>query len=112
MMPTMTEERWLPDWDGADYAANTTHHRVFDACVLRELPLRPTDRVLDLGCGAGDFTRTIAELVPEGHVFAIDAQPSMVDEARQRAAANQSFAVGPVQELASLVPDDAGFDLV
>src|SRR5262245_61156327 len=112
MMPTVTDERWLPDWDGTDYAANTTHHRAFDEWFLRELPVQPTDRVLDLGCGSGDFTRTVAELVPDGHVVGIDAQPSMVEEAHARAAVNQSFRVGAVQDLATLFPEDESFDLV
>ncbi len=103
---------FLPEWDGKDYAANTGHHRVHDGAFLETLPLAPTDRVLDLCCGSGDFTRTIADLVSEGHVLGLDAQPSMIDEARIRAGANQSFVTGPVQHLATLVPDDASFDVV
>ena len=79
---------------------------------LETLPLTSTDRVLDLCCGSGDFTRTIADLVSEGHVVGLDAQPSMIGEARIRAGANQSFVTGPVQHLATLVPDDAALDVV
>jgi trans-aconitate methyltransferase len=103
---------FLPEWDGKDYAANTGHHRVHDGAFLETLPLAPTDRVLDLCCGSGDFTRTIADLVSEGHVLGLDAQPSMIDEARTRSGANQSFVTGPVQHLATLVPDDAALDVV
>src|SRR5690349_3132034 len=88
---------WLPAWDGADYAANTEHHRVHDGTFLRRFPVAPTDRILDLGCGSGDFTRTVADLVPDGHVLGLDAQPSMIDEARACAGPNQSFVVAPVQ---------------
>lgn len=114
-MTTVTQdenETWLPDWEGADYADNTAHHRVFDEWFLRDLPLRATDRVLDLGCGSGDFTRTIADRVPQGHVVGVDAQPSMVDEARSRAGANQSFVVARVQDLCDAVSWDDPFDLV
>src|SRR5580765_7289989 len=103
---------FLPEWDGKEYAANTAHHRAHDGAFLETLPLTPTDRVLDLCCGSGDFTRTIADLVSEGHVLGLDAQPSMIDEARTRAGANQSFVTGPVQHLATLVPDDAALDVV
>src|SRR3954465_4937518 len=103
---------WLPEWDGAAYAANTGHHRRYDEAFLATLPLAPTDRVLDLGCGAGDFTVTVAALVPEGHVVGLDAQPSMLAEAAARAGWNQSFVQGPVQALDGLLPDDHGFDVV
>lgn len=108
-------DAWLPEWNGADYAANTAHHRVHDAGFLRRFPVRSTDRVLDLGCGSGDFTRTIAELVPDGHVVGLDAQASMVDEARAVAHPNQSFVVAPVQAIADALvgPDHEGaYDVV
>ena len=79
----------LADWDGKSYAANTGHHRRYDNRFLATLPLRPTDRVLDIGCGAGDLTATVAGLVPEGHVVGLEPQPSLLHEARSRALANQ-----------------------
>jgi SAM-dependent methyltransferase len=94
----------MPAWDGAAYAANTGHHRVHDEWFLRAFPVRPGDQVLDLGCGSGDFTRRLAALVPDGHVVGVDAQPSMVAEARIRAGANQSFVVAPVQSLDEAFP--------
>src|SRR5690348_12953379 len=102
-MATGTDS-WIPPWDGASYAANTGHHRQHDAWFLRAFPIRPTDRVLDLGCGSGDFTRVIAELAPDGHVVGLDAQPSMLAEARRAAGPNQSFVEGPVQALGELFP--------
>jgi trans-aconitate methyltransferase len=109
-----TEPTWLPDWQGASYAENTDHHRRFDEWFLADLPLRPTDSVLDIGCGSGDFTRVLAARVPDGHVVGVDAQPSMIDEARRVAAPNQSFAVSPAQTMAAAAPvaDGAPYDLV
>src|SRR5690349_12492028 len=43
------QDRWIPTWDGASYAANTGHHREHDAWFLERFPIRPTDRLLDLG---------------------------------------------------------------
>ena len=103
---------FLPEWDGAAYAANALHHRVYDAAFLSTLPFAGDERVLDLCCGSGEFTRTIADLVPRGEVVGLDAQPSMLIEAEACAAGNQSFVLGPVQRLAELVPDDASFDVV
>jgi trans-aconitate methyltransferase len=89
----------LARWDGAAYAANTGHHRAFDEPFVASLPLERHHRVLDVGCGSGDFTATVAELVPEGSVVGLDAQPTMLDEARRRALPNQSFVLAPAQHL-------------
>jgi trans-aconitate 2-methyltransferase len=91
----------LAPWDGALYAANTAHHRRYDADFLASLPLTPTDRVLDIGCGAGDFTATVAALVPQGHVVGLDPQPSLLAQARARALGNQSFVEAPAQAMAA-----------
>jgi len=105
------DDLWLPAWD-ASYAANTGHHRAFDAFYLETTPLLPTDRVLDLGCGSGDFTRVVADLVPDGEVVGLDPQPSLLAEARACAGPNQSFIEAPVQRLAGAVSADDPFDLV
>ena len=94
-------------WDGGLYAAHSSHHRGTDVTVLADLDLRPDARVLDLGCGHGDLTASIAALVPGGHVLGIDASPQMVATAADRHAANQttnlSFACVPAQELERVV---------
>jgi trans-aconitate methyltransferase len=100
---------WLPSWD-ASYAANTGHHRVHDAAFLATTPIRPADRLLDLGCGSGDFTRIVADLVPDGEVVGLDPQPTLLTQARACAGANQSFVEGPVQHLDRLFPGGAAFD--
>jgi trans-aconitate methyltransferase len=110
--PSSQHIGFLPPWDGAAYADNTAHHRVHDAGFLAALPLRPTDRVLDLGCGAGDFTAIVAALVPDGHVVGLDAQLSMIDEATARAGGNQSFVVAPAQHVREAVGASAPFDLI
>lgn len=103
---------WCPTWDGSDYAANTGHHRAQDAGYLADTPLRPSDRVLDLGCGAGDFTRVLADLVSEGVVVGVDPQPSMLAQAATVAGANQRFAAGTAQALGDAVAGEAPFDVV
>ncbi|MEY2402739.1 MAG: trans-aconitate 2-methyltransferase [Acidimicrobiaceae bacterium] len=104
--------KWLPTWDGALYAANTGHHRRYDARFLSTLPLAPTDRVLDLGCGAGDLTATVAQLVPDGHVVGLEPQPSLLAEARGRAGANQSFVETAAQQLSEAIPGTDVFDVI
>jgi trans-aconitate 2-methyltransferase len=99
-------------WDGALYAANTEHHRAHDPHFLATLPLRRTDHVLDLGCGVGDLTATVALRVPAGHVVGVDPQPSQLEQARGRAGPNQSFVHGAAQDLARLLPGPSRFDVV
>lgn len=59
-------------------------------------------RVLDVGCGFGDTTRTIAELVgPTGTAFGVDGAPRFVtgatEEAKSKGVENARFEVRDVQ---------------
>ena len=56
--------------------------------VLRQAGIGTGMRVLDLGCGAGDFSLQAADLVgPSGSVLGIDRSPRAVQWASRRAAA-------------------------
>ena len=46
--------------------------------LLRELKLKPTDVVADIGAGTGFFTFQLAKRVPRGQVLAVDIQPEMI----------------------------------
>src|ERR1700733_8921645 len=70
--------------------------------ALRLHPPGPGERVLDIGCGFGETTLRIAEMVgPEGSVLGFDAAERFVDLAREEAeaaaVANVRFAVGDLQ---------------
>ena len=61
------------------------------------LDARPGHRVLDVGCGTGDFLRVLAPLVAPGTAVGIDLSETMIGEAQRRTdsnAANVSFRVG------------------
>ncbi len=49
------------------------------SAVIEHLPLKPTDKVADLGTGTGYFAFRMADLVPQGKVYAVDVQPEMLD---------------------------------
>src|SRR5262249_45029151 len=54
--------------------------------VLRKAGLRKGMRVLDLGCGVGDVSFSVAALVgSSGHVLGVDKAPESIAWARKRA---------------------------
>ncbi len=69
--------------------------------ALAEHPPAPGDRALDIGCGFGDTTRRLAELVGDGEVIGVDVAEPFLEVAREEAAAagvdNVDFRVGDVQ---------------
>lgn len=46
--------------------------------LLKELKLKPTDVVADIGAGTGFFAFQLAKKVPKGQVLAVDIQPEMI----------------------------------
>lgn len=71
-------------------------------------------RVLDVGCGPGQFTVMAAERLPEAELWGIDLAPTMIELARGHAA--ESEASGrlhfEVADVAALPFPDAHFDAV
>lgn len=98
-------------WDGRSYAEAATHHRAHDEQFLARHRPAADARVVDLGCGSGEFTARLAELVPHGSVVGVDPDPSMVAAARRHAAANLTVVQAPAQELDRVVAP-ASVDLV
>ena len=79
--------------------------------ALEIYPPSTGDRVLDIGCGFGDTTQQLAELVgPDGTALGVDAAPRFIEAARREAAeagtANVRFEVADVQA----EPFDEQFD--
>ena len=55
--------------------------------ALRTDPPRPGDSVLDIGCGFGDSTQRLGEIVgADGQALGIDAAPRFIEAARDEAA--------------------------
>jgi trans-aconitate 2-methyltransferase len=74
------------DWDATTYDRVADPMTRWGGVVLERLPLAGGETVLDAGCGSGRVTERLAERLPSGRVIALDASPSMVDEARRRLA--------------------------
>ncbi len=74
------------------------HNRFYHPFLLSLLPAH-CDRALEVGSGAGDFTRLLAERASQ--VVAVDLSPNMIDLARRRSAgrANIDFRNADVMKL-------------
>jgi len=83
--------------------------------ALRRHPPRPGERVLDIGCGFGDATQRIAELVgPDGEAVGVDAAARFIEASIADAAAagvrNAGFVCADVEAgLPFEQPFDRGF---
>ena len=72
------------DWDAAAYDRVGTPMTRWGLAVLDRLELAGDERVLDAGCGTGRVTEALRARLPRGTVVALDASPSMLEEARAR----------------------------
>lgn len=116
-MAGSTETRWgtaanaeaIEAWDGPLFDAFLEFREVLTSglgahgeAALRLVPPQAGWRVLDIGCGFGDTTQTIAALVgPEGEAVGVDASPRFIERSRQEAEEarrpNARFAVVDVE---------------
>jgi trans-aconitate 2-methyltransferase len=72
------------DWDATSYDQLPIPMTGWGLAVLDRLKLRGDETVLDAGCGTGRVTEALRERLPQGHVIALDASPSMLAQARER----------------------------
>jgi trans-aconitate 2-methyltransferase len=72
------------EWDGASYDRISAPQEALGRAVLERMRLRGDETVLDAGCGSGRVTEALLERLPRGRVIAVDASPSMVQQARLR----------------------------
>ena len=96
-------------WSGPLYDRFHQFRHIFTAGLgahgdeaLRLAPPQPGQRVLDIGCGFGDTTQRIAELVgPAGEAVGVDAAERFIEDARRESdaagVANARFMVADVQ---------------
>jgi 2-polyprenyl-3-methyl-5-hydroxy-6-metoxy-1,4-benzoquinol methylase len=95
-------------WWGNDTPAGPIRQDVRATLARTILGLGPGTRVLELGCGAGDFSTRLA--ASGAHVVGVDISPRLVQLARERArVGNVSFRVGNANRLEF---EDGTFDAV
>lgn len=69
-------------WSPADYALNAGFVPALGAAALALLEPQPNEFIIDIGCGDGALTRSIASA--GARVIGIDASPEMVEAARAK----------------------------
>jgi ubiquinone/menaquinone biosynthesis C-methylase UbiE len=81
--------------------------------IFPSMPVRPGDRVLDVGCGFGDTAIKLAEMVgPEGEVVGIDCCDAFLDYARKDVEARGVSNVRLVRGDAEIALPESQFDFV
>jgi ubiquinone/menaquinone biosynthesis C-methylase UbiE len=75
--------------------------------ILKELGLKATDSVADIGCGIGYFTIPAAALIGSNTVYGLDTSPEMLAELelRSKAAGLNNIETVKTQELDLIIPD-------
>jgi trans-aconitate 2-methyltransferase len=70
-------------WDPAQYAVFGDHRGRPFHDLLARVPSERPQRVVDLGCGSGELTLSLADRWPTAHVVGIDSSPEMLARARE-----------------------------
>jgi trans-aconitate 2-methyltransferase len=97
------------DWDAATYDRVSDPQLAWAREQLKRLELAGDEVVLDAGCGSGRVTALLADLVPRGKVYAVDAAPSMVTHARAALGVRATVLRQDLVELDLPEPVDAVF---
>lgn len=67
--------------------------------LVQRIRVRSGLRVVDLGCGTGELTVRLHELLPESRVIGLDSSPEMLAKARELAQSGLTFQQGTVEEV-------------
>jgi len=96
------------EFDGAQYEKASAHQTSWGERMVELLPLKGTERVLDLGCGDGRVSRTLALRLPRGDVLGVDASNGMIAAAKTYETGNLHFCVMEANRL----PFRGQFDII
>lgn len=68
--------------------------------LLRLIEIKPSLRVVDLGCGTGELTAKLADVLPESEVLGIDDSPEMLEGARKLSRPSLRFELLKIEDAA------------
>ena len=105
----MDEEAQVVAYAEADFDAG--HQVLFEHATSRLPKDHQVERILDLGCGPGDFSRRLARHFSDAEVVAMDGAPNMLKRAASDPASS-GLNITWVASLLSTFDDSNGFDLI
>ena len=99
---------------GARTAQNNTPYMI--PYITNLLLTTPSPKILDIGCGPGSITVSLAKLYPTSHITGVEITETPLVEGRKLAASegvtNVEFKVGDGHDLKALGMEDETFDVV
>jgi trans-aconitate 2-methyltransferase len=97
------------EWDAKTYDRVSDIQYTWALEQLERLDLRGDEVVLDAGCGSGRVTALLADRVPRGRVYGVDAAPSMAAHAQEALGDRAKIFCQDLVELSLPEPVDAIF---
>ena len=80
--------------------------------AVNQLPLREMDRILDLGCGFGEYALMMAKALPQAQVTGLELHERKTDLLREIAQRAEADNLTPHLGKIDTLPEDQRFDLV
>ncbi len=109
----MTDQTYYKDGYESTISQSHAWRTAENSCGYMLKYIKPTDKILDVGCGPGTITYDLSTYVPEGEIIGVEPTKELIDEAlnneKSDAVKNVNFQVASVFELP--FPDNS-FDIV
>ena len=74
----------MDKWNPEDYHHNSSVQLSWARELITKLDLKGDERILDIGCGDGKITASIASTAPNGSVLGIDSSHEMISFAESK----------------------------
>jgi trans-aconitate 2-methyltransferase len=84
---------WNPDLYNKFQAQRAAPFEDLSALLVR----RPNLRVVDLGCGTGELTRRLADMLEDSHTVGLDSSPQMLERAQTQARPGLAFEFSTIE---------------
>ena len=72
----------MNDWDPAHYGQYADERARPYGDLVRRIGAERPRRVVDLGCGSGELTASLARIWPTAEIVGVDSSPAMIEKAR------------------------------
>ena len=79
-LPNLVAEQ--DHWKAEEYYQNSSSQKDAAADLLKYVSIKPSQKILDVGCGDGKITAEIATQIPMGSITGVDISSSMIDFAK------------------------------